>query len=31
MEPCVPIPLEQSKLDHLVEQAKDYALMHGTI
>jgi len=29
MEPCVPIPLENSKLMDLVDKAKDYCLMHG--
>ena len=29
MEPCLPIPIPQEKLDDLVEKAKDYCLMHG--
>ena len=29
MDPCVPIPLPDDKLDDLVEKAKDFALMHG--
>ena len=29
MPPCVPLPLDQTLLDDLVEKAKDYALMHG--
>ena len=31
METCIPIPIPQEKLDDLVEKAKDYCLMHGTV
>jgi len=29
MESCIPLPLEEKKLNDLVEKAKDYLLMHG--
>jgi len=29
MDPCVPLPLAQDKLEDLVDKAKDYCLMHG--
>ena len=29
MDPCIPIPIPDVKLEELVEKAKDFALMHG--
>ena len=31
MDPCVPLPLAQDKLEDLVDKAKDYCLMHGNV
>lgn len=29
LKPCIPLPLDESVLNDVVEKAKDWALMHG--
>ena len=31
LEPCIPVPLPPGQLQDLVEKAKDYALINGTV
>ena len=31
MDPCMEIPFQEDVLNDIVEKAKDYSLMHGTI